>query len=121
MEKRLFANFKTDIEDTHAFINHLLVLENIKVAVMFREDDNEVKVSLRSLGNVDVGEIARELGGGGHNHSAATIIATKGRDFDEVTSEVISLKNPRATLLKRVPKTWMFHKYQLLLNLSFPF
>ena len=26
------------------------------------------------MGNVDVGEMAKALGGGGHNHSAATLI-----------------------------------------------
>lgn len=66
--------FDTDIEDTHAFINHLLILDNIKVACMFRDDGNQVKVSLRSTGEVDVGLIAVKLGGGGHSHSAATLI-----------------------------------------------
>lgn len=66
--------FDVDVEDTHAFINHLLVLDNIKVACMFRDDGNQVKVSLRSTGAVDVGCIAVKLGGGGHSHSAATLI-----------------------------------------------
>jgi phosphoesterase RecJ-like protein len=34
----------------------------------------EIKVSLRSIGTVDVGIMARALGGGGHDHSAAAII-----------------------------------------------
>ncbi len=63
-----------DSEDTHAFINHLLVLDNIKVAVMFREMGHQTKVSLRSIGDIDVGIMAQALGGGGHDHSAATII-----------------------------------------------
>lgn len=66
--------FDVDIEDTHAFINHLLILDNIKVACMFRDDGNQVKVSLRSTGVIDVGIIAVHLGGGGHSHSAATLI-----------------------------------------------
>ncbi len=66
--------FHVDTEDTHAFINYLLVLDNIKVAVMFREFGDQVKVSLRSMGTVDVGVMAVALGGGGHDHSAATII-----------------------------------------------
>ena len=70
----LLQKFQVDTEDTLAFINHLLVLDNIKVAVMFREMGSEIKVSLRSIGTVDVGIMARALGGGGHDHSAATII-----------------------------------------------
>jgi phosphoesterase RecJ-like protein len=66
--------YKSDVEDTHAFINHLLVLNNIKVACMFRDDGDQVKVSLRSSGDYDVGLIAQTLGGGGHSHSAATVL-----------------------------------------------
>lgn len=66
--------FNVDAEDTHGFINHLLILNNIKVACMFRQVGKKVKVSLRSTGVVDVGIMANALGGGGHNHSAATII-----------------------------------------------
>ncbi|MCB9061340.1 MAG: bifunctional oligoribonuclease/PAP phosphatase NrnA [Halobacteriovoraceae bacterium] len=72
-EKEL-ESFKVDPEDTHAFVNHLLILDNIKVACMFREMGDLVKVSFRSLGTTDVGIIAQALGGGGHNHSAATLI-----------------------------------------------
>lgn len=70
----LLEKFHVDSEDTLAFINHLLVLDNIKVAIMFREMGSEIKVSLRSIGTVDVGIMARALGGGGHDHSAAAVI-----------------------------------------------
>lgn len=66
-----------DVEDTYAFINNLLILDNIKVACMFRDIGQQVKVSFRSTGEVDVGVIAQALGGGGHNHSAATFIEGK--------------------------------------------
>jgi bifunctional oligoribonuclease and PAP phosphatase NrnA len=79
--------FASDVEDTHAFINNLLVLSHIKVACMFRDDGDFIKVSLRSSGEIDVGNIALGLGGGGHSHSAATIIA---RNQGESTEGVIS-------------------------------
>lgn len=85
------SQFKSDIEDTHAFINHLLVLNNIKVACMFRDDGESIKVSLRSTDpKVDVGAIAITIGGGGHSHSAATVIPKNGKTTAEITSEVIS-------------------------------
>lgn len=80
------AQFKSDIEDTHAFINHLLILNNIKVAIMFRDDGDQIKMSLRSSGDIDVGLVAAALGGGGHSHSAATILFREG---NESTEEVI--------------------------------
>lgn len=70
----MLEKFHVDTEDTHAFINHLLVLDNIKVAAMFKQMGNQIKVSLRSVGNVDVGVMAIALGGGGHDHSAAAVI-----------------------------------------------
>lgn len=82
----LLEKFHVDSEDTLAFINHLLVLDNIKVAIMFREMGSEVKVSLRSIGVIDVGVMARALGGGGHDHSAAAMISG---DLDSVIKSTV--------------------------------
>ena len=87
LRKEDIDQFKSDIEDTHAFINHLLILNNIKVAIMFRDDGDQIKMSLRSTGDMDVGLVAQALGGGGHSHSAATILFRKN---NESTEEVIS-------------------------------
>lgn len=82
--------FDVDVEDTHAFINHLLVLDNIKVAAMFRDDGDQLKVSLRSSGEYDVGLIAVKLGGGGHSHSAATLInKVPGKSVEELVNETV--------------------------------
>ena len=76
-----------DVEDVHGFINHLLILDNLKVALMFREIDQKVKVSFRSAHHsIDVGIMAQALGGGGHNHSAATVIDG---NLEEVITETI--------------------------------
>ena len=63
-----------DPEDTHSFVNHMLILQDLKVACVFRQIGNKVKVSLRSTGDTNVNQIALKLGGGGHNHSAAAIL-----------------------------------------------
>lgn len=88
LRKQDIDNFAGDVEDTHAFINHLLVLNHIKVALMFRDDGAQMKVSLRSSGDYDVGTIALGLGGGGHSHSAATVI----NRIDGETNEEIMKK-----------------------------
>ncbi len=87
LKKEDIDKFAGDVEDTHAFINNLLVLNNIKVACMFRDDGDHIKMSLRSSGEYDVGNIAIALGGGGHSHSAATILT---RGPGETTDEVIA-------------------------------
>jgi phosphoesterase RecJ-like protein len=90
LHKDVLEEYDTDIEDTHAFINHLLVLDNMKVACMFRDDGDSVKISLRSSGDYDVGVVAIGLGGGGHSHSAATVIYKNGRDLEQIIEETIS-------------------------------
>jgi bifunctional oligoribonuclease and PAP phosphatase NrnA len=87
LKKEDIDKFAGDVEDTHAFINNLLVLNNIKVACMFRDDGDNIKMSLRSSGEYDVGNIAIALGGGGHSHSAATILV---RAAGETTDQVIA-------------------------------
>lgn len=86
LRKEDIDQFKSDIEDTHGFINHLLILNNIKVAIMFRDDGDQIKMSLRSSGDIDVGLVAQALGGGGHSHSAATLLV---RVNNEDTQEII--------------------------------
>ena len=84
---QMIHEHKADIEDTHSFINHLLVLDRVKVACMFRKDAEYIRIGLRSTGSVDVGTIAQALGGGGHNHSAATVVRG---NISEVIPETIA-------------------------------
>lgn len=87
LDEEILDKFNVDSEDTHGFINNLLILDNIKVACMFRQIGNTVKISLRSAGDVDVGVMAQAIGGGGHNHSAATLIEGK---LDDVVASTIT-------------------------------
>lgn len=92
------SKYQVDPEDTLAFVNHLLVLDNVKIACMFREQGHHVKISLRSSGDIDVGIMAQALGGGGHNHSAAMII--QGTLDTVVKNTIQKLK----LMLKEYPK-----------------
>ena len=78
--------FNVDTEDTHGLVNYLLILDGIKVACMFRQIGDMVKISLRSAVDIDVGIMAQALGGGGHDHSAATMIEGQ---LEEVIKETI--------------------------------
>ena len=90
LKKEDIDKFAGDVEDTHAFINNLLILNNIRVACMFRDDGDHIKMSLRSSGEYDVGTIAVALGGGGHSHSAATILVrAKGESTEHVIARAI--------------------------------
>ncbi len=78
--------FNVDTEDTHGLVNYLLILDNIRVACMFRQIGKMVKISFRSAGDIDVGVMAQALGGGGHDHSAATVIEG---EINEVIKETV--------------------------------
>lgn len=57
---------RTRLEDTENLIDYLRATKGIEVAVVFKELNGGVRVSMRSIGKVDVGRIAEEYGGGGH-------------------------------------------------------
>lgn len=63
-------------------------IEGAQVGLLFRQTSNgEVKVSLRSNGPVDVNELARRFGGGGHvKASGAMVKGPMERAVEEVVS-----------------------------------
>jgi phosphoesterase RecJ-like protein len=63
----MMKNTGTTAEDCEDFVDFPRKVKEIKVAVFFREDaENVFKISLRSKGRVNVQEIANSFGGGGH-------------------------------------------------------
>jgi len=58
-------------EDAESVVAYPRSLEGVEVAFLVREEEpHHVKVSLRSQSVVNVGELAREFGGGGHLRAA---------------------------------------------------
>jgi bifunctional oligoribonuclease and PAP phosphatase NrnA len=69
--KELMDRFNVTGSDTKGFINNLLTIRDIEIAVMFREESPLLfKVSMRSKGHYPIAEIAKEFGGGGHKFAA---------------------------------------------------
>ena len=57
--------------DTEGLVNYPFSIKGIKVCALFTEIDNQVKISLRSKGKVDVNKFARaHFNGGGHINAA---------------------------------------------------
>lgn len=62
-------------EFTDRFVNYPRSVRGVEVAIFFRQlGPDRYKVSFRSKGRVDVGALARELGGGGHHNAAGAIV-----------------------------------------------
>ena len=68
----------------------LLTFEDVEVSfVIGNLEENLIGISARSLGDFDVSEIMKKMGGGGHNSNAATQI--KDKNLKEVKQEIIDL------------------------------
>jgi len=93
ISEELLTKYQVSAEDTHHLVNHLLILKNIKVVCMFRSFGKKVKISIRTNlpELIDVGEMAKALGGGGHNHAAATVIEGPLKDVIRDTTSKIQL------------------------------
>ncbi len=71
-----FARAGAKATDTEGIIDHLRAIGGTRVALLFVEtEDDQVRVSLRSDGTLDVGQVALSLGGGGHVGAAGCNIA----------------------------------------------
>ena len=73
-------------EDLAKIADTILLFNNIEASFVIGKIDNGVGISSRSMGNINVGQIMEEFGGGGDNHEAAAKITDK--SLNEVFSEV---------------------------------
>lgn len=68
--KAMFEETGTSKEDTEGFVSYPLSIEGVKACILFREDGDKIKLSLRSRSDIDVNIWARKLDGGGHKKAA---------------------------------------------------
>lgn len=62
-------------EDLEGLVGYTLMMKEIEVGALLREESTRVKVSFRSKYGVDVNHIANQMGGGGHTKaSGATLV-----------------------------------------------
>jgi phosphoesterase RecJ-like protein len=74
----------TTAEDSEDFVDFPRKVKEIRVAVFFREDaENVFKISLRSKGRVNVQKIANSFGGGGHFAAAGCKIKGSLKEVQE--------------------------------------
>jgi phosphoesterase RecJ-like protein len=84
----MYAQAGAGAEDTDGFINYPRSIRGVEAAIFFRQvGASSFKVGMRSKGKVDVGALARELGGGGHHNAAGALLDGS---LDEVRDTVFS-------------------------------
>ncbi|HWF85806.1 MAG TPA: bifunctional oligoribonuclease/PAP phosphatase NrnA [Vicinamibacterales bacterium] len=63
-------------EDTEGLINLPLTVKEIHAVVFFKQlEGDEYRVSMRSKGDIDIGAVAKEFGGGGHKNAAGCTVS----------------------------------------------
>ena len=71
MDHEMARSAGATYDDTEGVINQPLTVKGIQAVVFFKQaQGDEYRVSLRSKGEVDVGAVAKEFGGGGHKNAA---------------------------------------------------
>lgn len=76
-------------EDLDGLVNYPRNVEGVEVGLLFKEREGVVKVSLRSAGKVDVAQVAKAFGGGGHVRAAGCAVnGTLDEAIERVVKEV---------------------------------
>jgi phosphoesterase RecJ-like protein len=85
-----FEELNVTPDDLEGLVDVPRGIEGAQVGLLFRQTNTgEVKISLRSNGPVDVNELARRFGGGGHVRASGAIVAGPlERAVDEVLGAV---------------------------------
>jgi len=76
-------------DDTDTIVNSVRAIASVEVACMLREDDEGIKISLRSKNYADVSKVAVRYGGGGHIRAAGATIKDE-FDFSKVKEMIKS-------------------------------
>jgi len=75
-----------ELQDTDEIMDILRAVHSVEVVALLTERKGEPKLSLRSKSWVDVNQLARGLGGGGHARAAGATLA--GKSFAEALVDV---------------------------------
>jgi len=82
------ARFNHMPGDTEGLVNYAMSIENIEFSALFIEKEDHIKISFRSVGDIDVNLFARTyFNGGGHKN------ASGGKSFEPLTQTVIRFRN----------------------------
>ena len=98
VDKDLFNQTRTGPEDCEDLVNYIRAIQSVLVAVSLREENGEIKFSLRSWGEVDVKSIAAQFNGGGHiNASGGKIQAP----LDQAEAQLVDAIQTRIVDVQR--------------------
>ncbi|MBW2502966.1 MAG: DHH family phosphoesterase [Deltaproteobacteria bacterium] len=80
----MYKQTGSNAEHTDRFVNYPRSVSGVEVAIFFRQLDSDTfKVGFRSKGKIDVGSLAREMGGGGHHNAAGATAKGSLKDVEQ--------------------------------------
>jgi bifunctional oligoribonuclease and PAP phosphatase NrnA len=86
IDRAAMERYGASSEDAFNIVNFTLIPHGVKVGLLFEEYENYVKISFRSRKGIEVNQLARAFGGGGHLlASGAKVSGT----LDEIMPKVI--------------------------------
>ena len=92
VDRKMLDEIGVGPEMADSFVNYPRSIEGVEVATFLRElSDGVYKLSMRSKGNVDVGQLARELDGGGHRNAAGAELRG---ELDQLITQVFDRLQP---------------------------
>jgi phosphoesterase RecJ-like protein len=88
-------------DDTEGLINLPLTVKEIQAVVFFKQlEGDQYRVSMRSKGDIDIGAVAKQFGGGGHKNAAGCSVSgaidSLQKLFLEKIERAIDLQEERA-------------------------
>jgi phosphoesterase RecJ-like protein len=92
LPKQLMDSLGAKSEDLTGLVDQIRSIKGVEVAVLFREEEDSIKVNFRSKFTANVSEIAKKLGGGGHIRASGAILKCSLEDAKEkVLAEVFKV------------------------------
>lgn len=97
LSKEDLTRFNVKTGDTEGIVNYPLGIRGIRIAVMItdrsseKSDENEIRLSLRSIGDISVSDMSNKyFNGGGHKNAAGGMVKTSIEDAIERFKKALS-------------------------------
>jgi phosphoesterase RecJ-like protein len=84
--KEIQQKTQTSVVDSEGIADELLKCVSVEVSVLFFELDEEIKISFRGKGKVDLNSFVSQFGGGGHKNAAGLKVKD---NLDKIKAKII--------------------------------
>ncbi|MFN7182119.1 MAG: DHH family phosphoesterase, partial [Planctomycetota bacterium] len=90
LPKEVFEKAQFYPEDFQEYIDLIKSMKGVEVALLLREENGKVRVSIRTNGLVDAAQLAEKFGGGGHMRASG---CTLSESLDSAVNKFLTILN----------------------------